>query len=105
MTKYKNLEEKFCKELAEKIAHFADAPERAIQFLLRVGIITDRTMLRFMTISTYKKRLKASRTKQRLRGCKMLAIHETINTVPVSEATARTTIKDANIIFNPSLFL
>jgi len=104
MTKAKYLQNEFCRLIGEKAKRFDGNPNELIKWLVERGLITPKTVERYMTVAIYRRKMKATATAKKPRGCRMLALHETINVVQVSEPTARHLTKNSAAWFDDDLF-
>lgn len=94
MSKQHNLNSEFARIIGDKIEtlNFMSASD-VVHWLLKNGIIAERTVIHFMTVQIY--RMEIQKTKSRLRpnGCEGIAVSNTKNAVPVSERQIRTYVK------------
>ncbi len=96
----------FCQHVGRVLEQYNyRRPSDMLLFLLRTGIITRKTILRFMSILEYDKQLKRTKSAMHKRGCKQLAVHFTIANLPISERQVHENLKKRNINFNNSLFV
>jgi hypothetical protein len=78
-------EKKFMEILGKQLEHFNGATNPLLSYLVHSGIIPERTVIRFLSISIYKKELERTKSKINPKGQKMLAIANTINQIGISE--------------------
>ena len=100
----KQHELEFCKLIARLTGGIRE-PSEAILFLLRTGLITRKTIARFMSIFEYQKQLKRTVTPQRPKGQKTIAMQFASAKVEISERQLHENLKKRTVWFSDSLFV
>lgn len=84
----------FAKLVAAQLPTYTISPFELVLSMLKMGIITEKTVIRFLSVVIYRKELAKTICKQRPRGQKAVAMHHTLRQIPTSERQLASNIKD-----------
>lgn len=74
-----------------------------ILWLIMVGIIKEKDVLRFMSIWIYRKEIRSTRSKLKPNGCEGIAVANTAQKIPLSERSIRENQKKSSLWFSSNI--